>query len=300
MLTSGILVVDKPLGLTSHDIVMRIRKKLGTRKVGHAGTLDPAATGVLVMGVGESTRLLEYLTAADKVYEGEVCFGQATDTEDAVGNVVAVKDAGFLTTDLVVSAARSFMGVQWQQVPAYSAVHIEGRRAYEWARAGSVVELPHKKIEIYELKVSTFEAGSLATAKFSVHCSKGTYVRSLCRDWGTVLGLPAHLKSLRRLQSGLFSIDESVTLAEFLADSRPEHYILSALEGLRELAWVEISSSDASCLRLGQRVPGNLELQNGPVAAVCEDELVAIVWPQWTKDKNCWLQPHKVFGKGEQ
>ncbi len=298
-MTSGILVIDKPPGLTSHDVVMRVRKRLGIKKIGHAGTLDPAATGVLVLGVGMATRLLEYMTAVNKAYVGEVCFGEATDTDDAMGHVTAVGDATFLTMDQVVAAARPFIGVQWQKVPAYSAVHIEGRRAYEWARTGTEVDLPSKKIKIEELNVSAFQPGSLATATFSVTCSKGTYIRSLCRDWGAALSLPAHLKSLRRLQSGSFSIDESVTLDRFLTDLQPERFLLSTLEGVRDLTWLEVSSTTAACLRLGQRVRSFSGPSKGPVAAVCDGELVAIVLPLSDEESDGWLQPQKVFSKGE-
>ncbi|WP_026974450.1 tRNA pseudouridine(55) synthase TruB [Alicyclobacillus contaminans] len=298
MSVSGVLIVDKPAGLTSHDVVHRVRRVFGTKKVGHAGTLDPDVTGVLVLCVGWATRLLEYAAAESKVYEGTVCFGVATDTDDAAGQVMARASAVHLTDELVKQAAVAFVGPSMQVVPRYSAVHVAGRRAYEYARHGMDVELPARPIEIHELSVLEFRPGEQAFADFRVHCSKGTYIRALCRDWGARLDLPAHMHRLRRVASGLFSIDEAVALDVLEHASEPERFLHPPTTALRTLASISVSEAQAERLARGQGVTVGdaTAVPNGIVAVCCGGQLVCVANVDATRS-GLRMQPKKVFWK---
>lgn len=224
----GVVVVDKPRGPTSHDVVARIRRALGTRRVGHAGTLDPMATGVLVVAVGEATKLVPYLTASDKAYEAEITIGAATDTLDAEGTTTeraAVPDAivrwaerspPLLPPPALLEAALAIELRRREQVPpAFSAVHVDGRRSHDLARRGEAVSLPPRPVEVrsIELLAARAEEGAVRlTVRVSV--GKGYYVRSLARDLGRALESCAHLSALRRLRSGDFALDDAVSLDE--------------------------------------------------------------------------------------
>jgi tRNA pseudouridine55 synthase len=215
---SGIVVVDKPSGITSHDVVNRVRRLAGTRKVGHAGTLDPMATGVLVVGVNRATRLLGHLTLTDKAYDATVRLGAATTTDDAEGEVLSTASVQHLTEDDVRSAAGGYLG-EIDQVPsAVSAVKIDGERAYRRVRAGEDVSLPARRVTVFELLVT----GVRSTDRFldvdlTVRCSSGTYVRAIARDLGAQLAVGGHLTSLRRTAVGPFTVTEAGTL-DALAD----------------------------------------------------------------------------------
>jgi len=209
--SSGILLLDKPQGPTSHDLVARARRALGTRKVGHAGTLDPMATGLLLLGVESSTRLLTYLVGLDKEYTATIRLGQATTTDDAEGDIVTEADAGALT-DAVVAAAITGLTGEIAQVPStFSAIKVDGRRSYDRARAGEEVALPPRPVT-----VSTFEvlaarrAGELVDLDVRVAVSSGTYVRALARDLGAALGVGGHLTALRRTRIGPFTVADAV------------------------------------------------------------------------------------------
>jgi tRNA pseudouridine55 synthase len=210
---SGLLVVDKPAGLTSHDVVARVRRLAGTRKVGHAGTLDPMATGVLVLGINRATRLLGHLTLSEKSYDATVRLGVATSTDDAEGEVLASVDATGLTEKDVRDALGGFVG-ELQQVPStVSAVKVDGRRAYDRARAGEDVELAPRTVMIDELVVRGMAAGTTwLDVDLSVRCSSGTYVRALARDAGRLLGVGGHLTALRRTAVGPVGLDEAAPL----------------------------------------------------------------------------------------
>jgi tRNA pseudouridine55 synthase len=211
---SGLVVVDKPGGMTSHDVVARVRRLAGTRKVGHAGTLDPMATGVLVLGVNRATRLLGHLTLTDKRYDATIRLGVTTTTEDAEGEVVETCPTDEVTEDAVRTALAAFVG-EIDQVPsAVSAVMVEGKRAYARVRAGEDVDLPARRITIYSLEVTAFD---LPTVEVAVHCSSGTFVRALARDLGVALGVGGHLTALRRTSVGPFRLDGARTL-DALAD----------------------------------------------------------------------------------
>ncbi|MCL6626463.1 MAG: tRNA pseudouridine(55) synthase TruB [Alicyclobacillus shizuokensis] len=299
----GILVVDKPPGMTSHDVVARVRQRLGTRKVGHAGTLDPDATGVLVLCVGDATRLLEYVSAADKAYEGEVVFGRATDTDDASGLVVASASARQLRVEAVEAAARRFVGGYDQRVPAYSAVHIDGQRAYERARRGEALQLPLRRVQISKLEVVSFTPGDEARAWFRVVCSTGTYVRSLCRDWGQALGLPAHMGSLRRTRSGRFDLTQAVRLSEWENAADPARALLPMEEAVAALPRLCLGGGQGQRLVHGQAVPlppdmdlGTAEAA-GDVAVMASDGSLLAVGRVHREAGRGWVRPRKVFWK---
>lgn len=208
-LESGLVVVDKPGGMTSHDVVSQIRRLAGTRRVGHAGTLDPMATGVLVVAVNRATRLLGHLAVTDKRYDATIRLGAATTTDDAEGEVVESRSTAGLTEESVREALGRFRG-EIDQVPSsVSAVKVAGKRAYARVRAGEQVDLPPRRVTVHALEVTGLD---LPDVQISVHCSSGTYIRAIARDLGAALGVGGHLTALRRTAVGPFTLTESHTL----------------------------------------------------------------------------------------
>lgn len=206
-MTHGVLIVDKPEGPTSHDVVSRLRRILRTRAVGHAGTLDPLATGVLVLGIGEGTKLLAHLTGADKSYVATLKLGEHTDTLDAQGQVLSTQAVpDHLTPGLVEETARGFVGPLRQRVPEISAVKVDGERLYARARRGEDVVAPERDVRVHELEILRVE---LPVIQLRVRCSKGFYVRSLVRDLAAALGTVGHMTALRRTHSGSFSLEDA-------------------------------------------------------------------------------------------
>lgn len=210
----GVLLVDKPTGMTSHDVVYRLRRKFQIQRIGHAGTLDPMATGVLVMLVGKATKISQYLISQDKVYEGELTLGITTNSQDAEGEVMETRPVPPLTEADVRAAMKGFLGDQYQQPPMFSAVKIGGVPLYKLARQGEEVEREPRFIRVTE-----FELLSLALPKltFRLACTKGTYVRTISHDLGQKLGCGGHLSALRRTASGRFTIAQCVPLGEIEA-----------------------------------------------------------------------------------
>ena len=229
----GLLLVDKPSGVTSHDVVDAERRHLGTRKVGHAGTLDPMATGLLVLGVGRATRLLRYLGDLPKTYEGSGRLGEVTDTLDAEGTALRARPVTATRKDLE-RACESLLGETMQTPPAYSAVKVGGRKLYEAARAGETLEAPPRPIRVDTFSVTTFAA---PVFDFVVTCSGGTYVRVLVADVGEALDCGAHLTHLRRTAIGPFSV----------ADARPpgQGEMLPLETAVSHLARIELSADEA-------------------------------------------------------
>ncbi|NBX59429.1 MAG: tRNA pseudouridine(55) synthase TruB [Opitutaceae bacterium] len=215
----GVLLVDKPQGLTSHDVVYHLRRKLQIKKIGHAGTLDPMATGVLVMLIGKATRISQYLMSVDKVYEGEATLGVVTDSQDAEGEVMSTQPVPELTEARVREVMKGFLGDQYQIPPMHSAIKIGGVPLYKLARKGEEVEREPRFI-----RIAAFNLRSFATPKitFELHCTKGTYVRTVAADLGQKLGCGAHLSALRRTGSGKFTIGQCLPLEQIEALSLPE------------------------------------------------------------------------------
>ena len=229
---AGLLVVDKATGMTSHDVVAQVRRLAGTRKVGHAGTLDPMATGVLLLGLNRATRLLGHLMLTEKAYDATVRLGAASSTDDAEGELGEPLSTEHLTEDDVRSAAGGFVGVLQQVPSAVSAIKVDGRRAYQRVREGEDVRLAAREITIHELLVTDARRdGGWLDVDLSVRCSSGTYVRAIARDLGRALGVGGHLTALRRTAVGPFTLSDAHTLDE--------------LEG--ELSMVDISDVARRC-----------------------------------------------------
>jgi tRNA pseudouridine55 synthase len=205
---NGVVIVDKPAGITSHDAVARVRKILGVKKAGHTGTLDPMATGVLAVCVGEGTKIASFLSGDDKVYEATMRLGVRTDTQDMTGQIVTEQEPRVTEAD-VKAVLADFAGTITQVPPQYSAVKVRGKALYKWARRGIRVEPPPREVEIREILLQGIE---LPGVRFTVTCSKGTYVRTLCADMGDRLGCGAALERLRRTRSGIFREEDAVRL----------------------------------------------------------------------------------------
>jgi tRNA pseudouridine55 synthase len=265
----GVVVIDKPAGTTSHDVVDRVREVFGTRKVGHGGTLDPDATGVLVIGVGRATRLLAYAQAGSKQYLAKARFGVKTTTQDASGEVLERRPV-HLSRELIEQALPSFRGEIDQIPPMVSAVRMGGERLYEKARRGEEVERRPRRVAIHSLDLVDFEGGDGAT--FDVACSSGTYVRTLIADLGDALGCGAHLEGLRRTRAGGFTDADAVPLEELKVDAlRP------LADAVGDLPRLEVGATDAERVSHGQP----LDAANAPegerfVAVVKNDDLLAV------------------------
>jgi tRNA pseudouridine55 synthase len=216
---SGILFVDKPKGFTSHDVVARIRKLVGTRKVGHAGTLDPMATGLLIVGLNSATRLLTFLVGLDKEYLATIRLGQSTTTDDAEGEQLSETDASSIDAAAISRAVSSLTGSISQVPSTVSAIKVDGKRAYARARAGETVALAAREVTISEFEVIGLSTGSVADLNVRVVCSSGTYVRALARDLGANLGVGGHLTALRRTRIGPFVIENALALDDLTVET---------------------------------------------------------------------------------
>ena len=212
---SGLVIVDKPGGMTSHDVVARIRRLAGTRRVGHAGTLDPMATGVLVVGVEKATRLLGYLTLTEKEYDATIRLGQSTSTDDAEGEITSTAPAADVSAETLMTAVARLTGEIEQVPPAVSAVKVNGQRAYRLTRAGAAPELKSRPVTVYEFTVTEVRRdGDLLDLDATVRCSSGTYIRALARDLGAALGTGGHLTRLRRTRVGGYRLEDARTLEQ--------------------------------------------------------------------------------------
>ncbi|HEX7125986.1 MAG TPA: tRNA pseudouridine(55) synthase TruB [Thermodesulfobacteriota bacterium] len=259
----GVLVVDKPKGPTSHDVVLRVRRRLGVRKAGHTGTLDPMATGVLPVVVGEATKLVPLLMEGDKAYEAEATLGIETDTLDAEGRVVATTPAAAWPTDraAVERAVAGLAGRRVQRPPAFSAVKVGGRPLHERARAGESAEGAPREVIVHEALLTGFEPAQgdrPPRIRFRVTCSKGTYVRVLAADLGRALGCGAHLSALRRTRSGPFGLERAVPLEALDSDpgrARALAALVPPEEAVGHLPAVTLEAAEAVRLAHGQAVP---------------------------------------------
>ena len=211
---NGVLLIDKPAGMSSHHVVSKLRKKLGTKKIGHAGTLDPSATGLLVLCIEHATKISSFLCESDKIYTAEIILGKTTSTYDDEGEITSTISAEHVTEEQTASALNSFLGIQKQVPPMYSAIKVAGKKLYEYARAERQVDVPEREIQVFEADLLQFQNPE---AKIQIHCSKGTYIRSIVHDLGQKLGVGAYVKVIRRIKSGAFHIDQSMPLDELLA-----------------------------------------------------------------------------------
>lgn len=293
---SGVLVVDKPVGLTSHDVVQVVRKGTNIRRAGHTGTLDPRASGVLVILVGPAVRLSEYVSASDKRYQAVVRLGATTDTYDADGRILSTAPVDKITEAQFEEALQSFVGEIEQVPPPYSAVKVKGRKAYDMARNGEEVDLAPRRIKVYSLELLEWAPPE---AVVDVYCSSGTYVRSLAHDLGEKLGCGAHLIGLRRTKSGRFTLRDAVPLnrlREAFEDGNWYQYLIPAAEALSDWPVIELGQDQMDAIRHGHRIPATEDDHSAShtmARGVSEQgELVALL--EIVPDTNEW-QPKKVF-----
>ena len=292
----GALLVDKPAGPTSHDVVSWARKALGVRRIGHTGTLDPFASGLLVLLVGGATRLAEYLSALPKTYEARARLGVRTDTHDAEGKTVSVADVGVgPTQERVAAELARFEGHVQQVPPQFSAKKVEGERMYKRARRGDTVELPPVDVDIFEIRMTDFSPPDIS---FTMACSSGTYVRAIARDLGDRLGVGAHLTALRRTAVGNFSVDRAVSgdvLREGLA-LESTHWIKPAA-AVGHLTTLRVGADEAVRLRHGGAIPwsgdGEAEPVN-PIAVIDDKGLIGI-----GEIQDGYLAPKKILVTAE-
>ncbi len=299
---SGVLVVDKPVGMTSHDVVQAIRNGTGLRRAGHTGTLDPRASGVLVILVGPAVRLSEYVSASDKRYQAIIRMGGTTDTFDGEGLVTRSENPVNVTEEQFEEALKTFVGEIEQTPPPYSAVKVQGRKAYEMARKGEEVELAPRTITVHHLEVLEWAPPEVV---IDVHCSSGTYVRSLANDLGQKLGCGAYLVGLRRTKSGRFSLRDATPLRklqEAFTAGNWYQYLIPAAEALGDWPAIELNPDEVEGVRHGHRVKvkGESDIDNPKVRGVStQGELVALMELVINEDGSQEWQPKKVFFASE-
>lgn len=267
MTPSGLLIIDKPAGPTSHDVVGRVRRVAGTRRVGHAGTLDPLATGLLLVGVGRATRLIEYLVGLDKVYETTVRLGQATTTYDAEGEVTAEKPIA-VDEAAIHAALDAFRGTIRQRVPPFSAVKRDGQPLYQRARRGETIDLPEREVTIRALDLLAYDPPLLT---LRIASSSGTYIRSLAHDLGQALGCGGHVVALRRTAVGHFAVENAVALDALTPETFRAH-LLPPEAAVAHLPRVTFNADEARLLGQGQRLLAPDDAPPGDVAAFGPDE----------------------------
>jgi tRNA pseudouridine55 synthase len=289
---SGVLVVDKPVGLTSHDVVQIIRRGTGIRRAGHTGTLDPRASGVLVVLIGPAVRLSEYVSASDKRYQATIRLGSSTDTYDAEGRVTNYSEVENISEEQFEETLEQFIGEIEQVPPPYSAIKVQGRKAYEMAREGEEVSLEPRTIQVYSLELLEWAPPEVV---IDVFCSSGTYVRSLANDLGKELGSGAHLIGLRRTKSGRFTLRDAVPLRRlqeaFVAGDWYK-YLIPAAEALADWPMVELDGDQVELIRHGHRIPAEEGIEGWARGVSEQGDLVALL--EVDKESNEW-QPRKVF-----
>jgi len=288
---SGVLVVDKPVGMTSHEVVQIIRQGTNIRRAGHTGTLDPRASGVLVILIGPAVRLSEYVSASDKRYQAVIRLGERTDTYDGEGRVTNTSPLE-VTESRFEEELKKFVGEIEQTPPPYSAVKLQGKPAYEKAREGEEVELQPRIIHVYSLDILEWAPPEVTV---DVHCSSGTYVRSLAYDLGEKLGCGAYLSGLRRTKSGRFTLKEAIPLRKLVESFESGgwyNFVIPAAEALAEWPSITLANEQVEAVRHGHRIPAE-DRQDQMVRAITEQgELVALLeYDPQTKE----YQPRKVF-----
>ncbi len=289
-MVSGVLVVDKPVGLTSHDVVQIVRRGTGIRRAGHTGTLDPRASGVLVVLLGPAVRLSEFVSAEDKRYQATIKLGSATETYDAESVATEPENEVNVTQKEFEELLTSFVGEIEQIPPPYSAVKVQGKKAYELARKGEEVKLEPRLIKVHSLELLEW---ALPEVVVDVHCSSGTYVRSLANDIGEQLGIGAHLNGLRRSKSGNFTLRDAVSMRQLRDDFESGTWansLIPAAEALGDWPTIELDEKQLKLVVNGNRIPADASMPDMARAISEQGDLVAIL----QKNGEEW-QPKKVF-----
>ncbi|RJQ40996.1 MAG: tRNA pseudouridine(55) synthase TruB [Anaerolineaceae bacterium] len=288
---SGVLVVDKPIGITSHDVVQIIRNGTRIKRAGHTGTLDPRASGVLVILLGPAVRLSEYVSAEDKRYHAVIQLGKKTDTFDEEGSITGTAPVD-ITAEQFEEALKGFIGEIEQVPPPYSAVKVNGRKAYELAREGEEVDLEPRIIHVHNLELLEWDPPQ---ALVDVHCSSGTYVRSLANDLGEVLGCGAMLAGLRRTKSGKFTLNDAIPLrklSEAFQDGTWYKYLIPAADALGEWPTINLTAEEVELVQHGHRIRREEKIGDMARAITEQGELVALM--QFDEESGEY-QPKKVF-----
>jgi tRNA pseudouridine55 synthase len=300
----GILLLHKPVGVTSHDCVLKVRKLLKIKKVGHTGTLDPDVSGVLPICIGKATKIVELLTGTNKTYEGEVTLGFSTTTEDASGEIVEEKKVDRpIQRNEIERVFQQLTGEIEQTPPMYSAVKVNGKKLYEYARAGIEVERPTRIVTIHELTLlddREIFTGDTVSFRFRVTCSKGTYVRTLAVTIGEMLGFPAHMSHLIRTASGLFTLDQCLTFAEVeekLKNNELAAALVSIEQALSHLPKYQINGKVAEKVKNGAVLPAPNELKDAkdPMLVVSEQNKALALYIKHP-EKPHLIKPLKVLG----
>jgi tRNA pseudouridine55 synthase len=289
---NGVLPIDKPAGPTSHDIVARARRALGVRRIGHTGTLDPFASGLLLLCIGPSTRLAEYLSAQSKSYSARMILGVSTDTDDLQGTPIARSEAWRdLTTDQLIGAFAQQKGELEQIPPQYSAKKIDGERMYDIARRGDSVELVAARVTVHDLRITRVE---LPEVDFEVDCSTGTYIRSIARDVGALLGVGGHLVSLRRTRIGTVRVEDALPLDELTDVSAGVSRLIAPAAAVGEMPTAELDAAQTAAIRMGKSIDIAVKAPEAtPVALIGIDrDLIGI-----GERIGARLQPRKVFSE---
>lgn len=301
---NGILILNKPAGATSHDCIIKVRKILKMKKVGHTGTLDPDVTGVLPICLGKATRVAEYITDAGKEYIGEVTLGWSTTTEDASGDIVSRKNVDRpIKREEILKVLDSLTGEITQTPPIYSAVKVNGKRLYEYALKGQEVDIPSRKVQIYEIELlddrDVFEGESISF-KFRIACGKGTYIRTLSCMIGEQLGFPAHMSRLVRSRSARFTLEDAISLeqlTELAAKGEVQAVLRPIEEGIVDLPRMKVSASIAARIQNGAVLSVrdlNAEQMQSPFAVLDEQEKLLAVY-QHHPEKKGLCKPVKVI-----
>ena len=280
---NGILVINKEKGMTSRDVVNIACKKLGTRHIGHTGTLDPIATGVLVLGVNDGCKIIELLTSNRKTYIAEILMGVETDTLDTTGNIIKEESVN-ITQEEIEKVINSFPKKYEQVVPIYSAVHVDGKRLYEYARSGEEVELPKREVEIYDLKLLEVNGN---TFKIEADVSKGTYIRSLIRDIGKMLNISCSMQELKRIKQGIFTLDDAYNLESIDNNTK----LISIKDALSNIDSINVPDDIAKKVSNGMI----LELDtNADLVCVLNNDKLLAIYKRYDKDITK-MKPLKVF-----
>lgn len=268
----GLFNIYKEAGMTSHDVVSRVRKILKTKTVGHTGTLDPNATGVLPIAVGRGTKVIEYMENDDKIYVAELTLGITTDTEDIWGEVVCENDLDNydLNSDRLISVIESFVGKQLQVPPMYSALKVNGKKLYELAREGKEIERAGREIEIFDIYDIAINDNKIS---FVVHCSKGTYIRTLCKDIGEKIGCGATMSKLERIKAGKFSKDTAVRLVDL--EKEPNKYLINYETILEKFPILELEGKEAEKYINGVKIQ-KIGMESGKYRVYIKEQLYGI------------------------